>query len=250
MLRNSARAILVASALSLAVGAIALAEPPAFERGVALYKDGKFAEAEAAFKESPHPSSTVLYNTGNACFKQGKLGEAILCWERGLKLDPRDRDCAGNLEMASQLLRDAVPPDETPLPLQWASAALLRWPLSYLRAAASWLWVIANIALFVLIVMRRASRPVKLAAVGLLVASLLVAAVLGVALYREKTTKYGVLVVAKESVRSGPGAQNTVLMEIHEGLKVRILNSEGEWVAVKIAGGYSGWLPLASIGII
>ncbi len=222
----------------------------AFQRGVALYQQGKFADAEAAFKECAQPSSTVFYNLGNTCYKRGRLGEAIFYWERGIKLDPLDQDCAGNLELASKLLHDAVPPDQTPLPLQWLIALVFGIPIPYLKTAASWLWILTNIAFLGMIVSNGSFRWLKALAIGLLSCCLLTTVVLGINIYQFESSHYGILLVPKESVRSGPGTQNTVLMEIHEGLRIKILNTQADWIAIKIAGGYSGWVPAQSIGVI
>lgn len=222
----------------------------AFERGVKLYQDGSFREAEQAFREASEPSSTVYYNLGNACYKQGKLGEAVLNWEKSLALDPLDSECAHNLEIASRHLRDAVPPDNTALPLRWLMSALFGVPLVYLEYAAAILWLLANTAFLAHNLLRGRNGMIRTVAITSLAACSLAAALLGLNLYRQHADKYGILLVAEETLRSGPGEQNTGLMQIHEGLKVKVLNTQGDWAAVKIAGGYSGWLPRGVIGLI
>ncbi|MEW6364734.1 MAG: tetratricopeptide repeat protein [Acidobacteriota bacterium] len=221
-----------------------------FQRAVSLYQEGKFAEAESALEAVHDPSPTALYNLGNACFKQGKLGRAILYWEKALRLDPLNRDCAGNLELASRLLRDAVPPDETPLPLQWIRAALFALPVGYLEKGTLALWVIANALFLLQIALKNPPHSLRVLGLASLLCCLLAGGLLFLNLHKLGRHSYGIVIAPKESVRSGPGEQNTVLMEIHEGLKVKILNTQGRWAAVKIAGGYSGWLPIESIGVI
>jgi len=46
----------------------------------------------------------VYYNLGNACFRQGKLGFAILNYEQARRLAPRDPDILANLRFAEQRL--------------------------------------------------------------------------------------------------------------------------------------------------
>ena len=221
-----------------------------FPRAVRLYQEGEFAEAESALEAIADPSSTALYNLGNACFKQGKLGHAILYWEKALRVDPLNRDCAGNLELASRLLRDAVPPDETPLPLQWIRAALFALPVGYFEKSTLTLWIVANAVFLLLITLKNPPRGLRVFGVASLLCCVLSTGLLFLNLHRQRSHDYGIVVTHKEVVRSGPGEQNTVLMEIHEGLKVKILNTQGRWAAVKMAGGYSGWLPIDSIGVI
>lgn len=250
-------AVLLLALLPTALGASdAVASAPAvagqspFEEAVVLYQQGRYAEAERAFLGMKAPSSTVFYNVGNACFKQGKLGYAILYWEKAARLDPLDDDCAGNLELASSLLHDATPPDDTPLPLKWVGVALFGLPVAYLETATVVLWCVSNIAVLLLLLWKSAPRVVKTIPRVTVCACVLAGLLLALNLYELRASRYAVLLTPREALRSGPGPQNTVLMEIHEGLKVKVLNEQGQWVAVKIAGGYSGWLPAGSIGII
>lgn len=221
-----------------------------FALGVRLYEEGKYAEAEQALLQISDASSTVYYNLGNASFKQGKLGPAVLNWEKCLRLDPLDGECARNLEVASKLLRDAVPPDQTALPVRWLAAAVFSWPVVWLARAVAAVWLLTNGAFLALILARGRWPWLRAASISCLATFLILAAVLGLNLYRLHSLQYGILLAGEEALRSGPGEQNTALMQVHEGLKFRILNTQGEWVAVTIAGGYSGWLPEAAIGRI
>src|SRR5882724_4891553 len=69
-----------------------------------LYDSGKFAEAAAAYEKIEPKTAYVYYNLGNAWFRQGKLGLAILNYERARRLTPRDPDILANLKFAEQRL--------------------------------------------------------------------------------------------------------------------------------------------------
>ncbi|NJN94350.1 MAG: tetratricopeptide repeat protein [Anaerolineales bacterium] len=67
------------------------------------YEAGDYAEASAIYEailDSGLSHSSVYYNLGNAYFKQGDLGRAILNYRRAQSLDPRDGDIAVNLSIA------------------------------------------------------------------------------------------------------------------------------------------------------
>ena len=51
-------------------------------------------------------------------------------------------------------------------------------------------------------------------------------------------------------VRSGPGDANPRLVEIHEGLKVRVISEREGWFQVRLANGLTGWLRAAEIETI
>ena len=83
----------------------------------------------------------LYYNLGNACFKSGKLGEAILWYERARRLLPHDEDIEANLRFANLVKKDRDPQTEDGLgALVAALVAAYFWPtfnqLSLLFAAA------------------------------------------------------------------------------------------------------------------
>src|SRR5947209_8428757 len=51
-------------------------------------------------KDSASPSAAKYYNLGNAYFLADQLPEAILAFQRGLRLDPDDADVRANLDYA------------------------------------------------------------------------------------------------------------------------------------------------------
>ena len=75
-----------------------------FKAANKLYDAGKFAEAAAAYEKLEPKTAHVFYNLGNAWFRDGKLGLAILNYERARRLAPRDPDILANLKFAEQRL--------------------------------------------------------------------------------------------------------------------------------------------------
>ncbi len=67
------------------------------------YKDGEFAKAIDNYEtvlKTGKASGNIYYNLGNAYFKDGKLGRAILSYRRALNLLPRDSDLRYNYQYA------------------------------------------------------------------------------------------------------------------------------------------------------
>ncbi|MDH3423313.1 MAG: tetratricopeptide repeat protein, partial [Gemmatimonadota bacterium] len=80
-------------------------------RGNEAYQDEDYAgaiEAYQAVLDAGFRSAGLEYNLGNAYFKSGRLGRAILHWERALEASPGDPDIQANLELARSLTVDAV----------------------------------------------------------------------------------------------------------------------------------------------
>lgn len=67
------------------------------------FADGRFGEAAVAYKQVIREegySAPVLYNLGNAYLRDGRVGLAILNYERARVLAPNDADIAANLKSA------------------------------------------------------------------------------------------------------------------------------------------------------
>jgi tetratricopeptide (TPR) repeat protein len=215
--------------------------------GNEAYQRGDFAAAEQHYRralEGGATGTTVLYNLGNACFKQKKLGEAIYWWERAKRLDPEDPDIRENLEFARLLVADRieVPPDPFPVRVLRGATRLLPeraecWTLAFLLAAANGcftLWLFTD--------RRRLAAAALVGIVVALVAGSLVGASLTWKIVERNSSREGVVIEQKVEVRSGPGEENTVLFSLHEGIVVRIRSAAGPWLQVSLPNGWNGWL--------
>src|SRR5262245_43999027 len=74
----------------------------AYNQGNRLYAAKDYAGAAQAYEQalSAGPNAAVHFNLGNALFKTGKVGPAILHYRRAHFLAPRDPDITANLEFA------------------------------------------------------------------------------------------------------------------------------------------------------
>lgn len=215
-----------------------------------LYRGGEFHEAREMYLEvaaSGIRNPGLFYNLGNACFKSGRLGEAILWYERAQRIDPRDADIRANLRFANQVKKDRDPAP--------AGNAVWGFLLAlFLFPSMNELWLVfflLSLLVFLLAVWRlrlRATRALWLALFltcsGLTV---LAGGWGGLRIHRQETLVEAIVVVGQATARSGPEARQTAVLVVHEGTKVRVERMEGEWRLVRLANGLGGWLPAASI---
>lgn len=224
--------------------------------GTAAYADGDWDGAvgawtsvEALGLEAPE----LYYNIGNAYFKDSDYAHAILYYERALKLDPSYSDARFNLEFAQGFIQDRI--ESVP------EFFLKTWTrkLSYLMSSDSWaalffVFMAVCLACALLFVLGRAAGRRRAGFFCGIAALVLALACLGFSA-SQKSDWYkadsAVVTVPVSSVKSSPGAGSAKdLFILHEGTKVRLLDSVGEWDNVELSDGRQGWIKASDMEII
>lgn len=206
-----------------------------FAAGKAAYDAGKFAEAETRYRAERAAgklSPELFFNLGNAEFKQGEPGEAVLNYRRAWMLAPRDPDIRANLHFA--LERANAAGSGLSLPARaFTRASETEWGLI---AIASY-WLAAALVIAWLLGLRRISVLRAAAALALLG----VVALAGVLQWRSLHRTPELVVLEKTQALFGPIVDATRKFELPEGSIVREVTREGDWVNIE-SGGETGWL--------
>ena len=85
--------------------------------------------------------AVAFYNLGNAQFKQGELAQAILCYERALRLRPNYPDAQYNLAFARSRITDNIAEQDFFLSV---------WVRAVRNSLSENTWLILSIVLFIL----------------------------------------------------------------------------------------------------
>jgi tetratricopeptide (TPR) repeat protein len=219
-----------------------------FSEGNRLYQEGDYRGALDRYNrvvEAGYESGPLYYNIGNAHFKLGELGKAILNYERALRIDPRNEAVAANLGLARSMTADEI----TPLPRFWVFRVVDWWvhliPLS-------WLWMIVGIGyvsamsgVVLAILWRRSAGSVwgrRLALMGGVVAAAFAVNVAATEFEFGKA-ETAVILADEVSVQSAPSDDPALqVFTIHEGTRVRIDRRADEWLEIVLADGKVGWV--------
>src|SRR5262249_6506705 len=209
---------------------------------------GAYLEAVTLYQDlaSTGISSAALqYNLGNALFKAGRLGEAILAYERAQRLDPRDPDIGANLDYLRTLTVDRIPPATSPLTALGITYVmdLTSADQDSLILIGAWLGAGLAFAFAMALTREGARKAARYAAVVFLIPVLVAGANLALKSYFDATNDYGVVLGREANVLSGAGDENPTLFTVHEGLKVRVRGRAGDWIQVSLDNGPSGCLP-------
>lgn len=239
-----------------------------FERANASYDAGDYDEAVSLYGELVEAgveNADLFYNLGNAYYKTGQVGRAILNYERARRLAPRGEDIAENLSLARSLVRDRQFVDEA----GWLHRAVM-WPHDSLSTRETFVLTSVWYGLLILALLglvfrdtkwvSRVYAPLSMLSPGRLLGldktqdfilaictTFLLAAVTGTsayAKYREETQRArGVVVQEEVAVYSGPSTDSTLQFKVHEGTVVRVADERDRWAQVRLPGGLAGWVP-------
>ncbi len=246
-----------------------------FGEANALYEGGDYEHAIGLYTQLAGLGVVdveLFYNMGNAYYKVGAIGHAVLNYERARRLAPRDDDIAANLSLTRLLLRDRQFIDES----GWARR-VLQWPHNNLSTRDTFilmsLWYVL-LALAVLgFVLRdyafvsRVYPTLSMASPGRLLGleksqdfvlaictTLLLAGVTGISAHHkygmETSRPEGVVLEEEVAVYSGPSDDSTLQFKIHEGTLVHISGGRPRWMQVVLPGGLSGWIRTDTVGRI
>ena len=208
------------------------------ETGNQAYDQGKFAEAKQGYEkliDSGSGSANVFYNLGNADFRLGSAGRAILDYERALALNPRHPEAQANLK----LLRDQN--GAKLLPLSWSSRmANYLTPEIWTIVAAVSGWAV----IFGLVFLVTSRRDENFGLWMLCLLSVVVCAVAVVSLWSiAKDQTLGVITARQAEARLAPAESAGVAEALPAGSQVRVLSERGEWVYCELPGKGRGWIP-------
>ena len=114
-----------------------------FDAANAAYAEGRYEEAATIYQAliDEQPDATLYYNLGNARFKQGELAQAILNYERALRLQPNHKDAQYNLAFAQSKITDNIVEQDF---------FLSAWTRAVRNSLKEQTWFFLSVSLFVL----------------------------------------------------------------------------------------------------
>lgn len=214
-----------------------------FQQGNAAYDQAHYDEAISDWQklvDHGFGNQDVLYNLGTAALKKGDLGHAVLWLERARRLGPPTDDLTVNLEAARARQGDKVVGAQSGEPfLERIALATPRHPVT-LAFLGAWL---GGFALFFLFRFLPRGRRTWAALLGtlLLLASVPLGGLVAAHAYLVEGVREGVVLPATVQARELPSDTAKVSFEVHAGLKVRLLETDGGFVQIRLPNGLVGW---------
>jgi len=228
-----------------------------FEAGSKAYLEGDWQGALGHWEkieDSGYYSGALYYNMGNAYFKSGEPGRAILYWEKAAKLMGEDGDLAANLEIARARLVDKL--DETVRLPVWDWFDWLRARFS--NNALAYFAIILCFILFVILAVKRwlvgnlrINRSLLVPIWLIIILLTIDLSLLRLKVRDDLRQREGIVLTTETEALSAPArGTGKLLFTLHEGTKVRINRELEEWFEVSVDKERQGWIRKEDIGVI
>ena len=211
------------------------------------YRNGEFDKAIRIYEElisDGYQGTSLYFNLANSYYRVGKLGYAILNFERALKTSPSDEDVKHNLAFANLSTVDRIQPLPTFFLFEWWETLLTSLSVNGWTYLAYFFFIVLLLLITLYFFAKTVSQQKIILFSGLanLVLLLLIVSLLVVKINREQTHISGVIIGQSITVKNSPDEKSTDAFVIHEGLKVKLEDRLDNWVKIRLADGKVGWV--------
>lgn len=212
----------------------------------ASYKEGKYEEAVALYKEieaNGFQSSGLYFNLGNSYFKMEDFGRALLYYERAKRLAPRDADVRYNYNYLRRELN--LPEEESSNKILQKILHLLDdYTLDEMILGLSFIVVLMGAfhILGLYLGFKKDDQRTLLVVFIILINILLAASVYKMTLLKDQGIS-----IAEANANFEPREQATVYFKLMTGQPVKIIKIEGDWAKIRRGDGKLGWVKKESI---
>lgn len=218
-----------------------------FEQGNKQYQEEKYNEAIVLYQKvvsQGFESADLYFNLANAFYKSNNMAEAIYYYEKALMLDPTNTDVNVNLEYANRSIIDNIKTVPKSTFNKFNDAVLAIFPYNTWAIIAVSCSLLAGLFWMFFFFSTVPGIKKLYFTLGLFISVLCVAslAITAQQYNSVQNTTYAIVFVNQVEVKNAPRENATESFMLHEGTKVQIMDTVGDWKKIKIADGQVGWL--------
>src|SRR2546423_3904212 len=211
-----------------------------FEKANQEFAQGHFKEAISSYEaliRDGQWSANLFYNLGNAYFRIGDFGRAILNYERALALDRHHPEATANLQIARDEARSLeMQPSRLERYLQLATAN----QFSIVATVAFW---IALFSLAALLFRRR--RSAAMTALLFVMFLIFAGAIFAIWQLERGSEGRSLAIVTGKDVQARLATADTAnsVLALPPGSEIKILSTRGDWIYAALPNTLRGWIP-------
>ncbi len=224
-----------------------------FYQGNICYSDNDLKAAVSSYKKAlsfGYESGPLYYNLGNAHFKNGELGNAIICYLRASRLSPNDPDIKSNLAHARSLIEGGVVTISRPWFIRFFVNTTNLISLNRATSISIIFYLLLCVAIIAAVCLKRFRRIFT-------IFSIIVSVLLGVSIftfavkYKKQLIQKDAVVIKQEiNSRFEPLDNATTFFTLYEGEVVQVVAPNGDWLKIKRLDGKQGWVKKSDIDLL
>ncbi len=218
-----------------------------FTKANTLYKNNQYTQALQLYTDIENKnvvSDALYFNMANVYFKTNQVAPSIYYYEKALQLNPNDEDILFNLDYANRMIIDNIEPLPQSLGQKFRENVILK--LTYNTwAILAVIFALLFALLFLLYHFSNSTSKKRLYFITSIITAVIVLINVAFAHQNKKivqSTKYAIVFAAQTDVRSAPTQTGEINFELHEGTKVKVLETLDDWKKIKLADGNTGWI--------
>tara|TARA_B100000614_G_scaffold257694_1_gene278419 strand:- start:1485 stop:2222 length:738 start_codon:yes stop_codon:yes gene_type:complete len=222
-----------------------------FEQSNAFYTDGKYQMAIDGYKDilnSGFESAELYYNLGNAFYKLNNIPESNFFYEKARSISPTDEDILINLSYAQNLRIDKI--EKLPI----TQTQNFKINILNLLSEKGWsvlliilAWIACVSFVLYLSVNNSGNKRIFFTQFIILMIGLIVVSTINFEKKNLNNEKFAIIYDKEIEVWSEPNKISELKFLLHEGTKVKQVDTIQDWVNIQLENGTLGWIQSSSI---
>jgi tetratricopeptide (TPR) repeat protein len=218
-----------------------------FNQANEAYNNAKYEQAAELYRsilEQDIVSAELHFNLANTELKQNNLGQAILHYEKALKLKPNNSSFQENLAYANSLTVDEIQSIEK------SQLQIYIDKFNFLLSVDQWSYLVVALAMlmffaFLAYVFSTKTITKRLFFTGFVV--FLIFSVISFSqAYRldhlQQSQQYAIILSEEVPALAEPNARSSQVLTLHEGTKIKLLSKFNNYQEVQLADGTKIWI--------
>ena len=222
-----------------------------FDQSNAFYTDGKYQMAIDGYKDilnSGFESAELYYNLGNAFYKLNNIPESNFFYEKARSISPTDEDILVNLSYAQNLRIDKI--EKLPI----TQTQNFKINILNLLSEKGWsvlliilAWIACVSFVLYLSVNNSGNKRIFFTQFIILMIGLIVVSTINYEKKNLNNEKFAIIYDKEIEVWSEPNKISELKFLLHEGTKVKQVDTIQDWVNIQLENGTLGWIQSSSI---
>ena len=207
-----------------------------FRHANSSYEKGNYLEAKEGYfnlKNKGFYSLELYLNLGNSYFKLDSIPQAILSYEKGLKVAPGNKSLIHNLKICNAIIKDKFVVKESIHITDWIYVFLGK-STNYWANSSLILMLISFsfLALFLISHSENLKKATFYSAIGSFVISLFTIYFAWLSNDKLQDTNYCILFTPHVWIKAEPSINAESNYKLHEGSKMKIIDENKKWLEI------------------